>query len=262
MTVFDTFMFRNEFDVLECRLEELDSLVDVHILVESRQDFHGRPKPLLYWEGKDRFAQWASRIHHVVVDELPLTPNPWDREHAQRDAARDVLWEHNADDEDVVLISDVDEIPAKRALNTFSRIGAPAVMLMMRTTHSAVDWLYPNEERTGVIARAGYLRDKTLGWVRDRRDAYPAIPHAGWHLSWLGGLEVQREKLSVTCHLELPQEEVRAIVGGRAYTHGEHYDGRERMIAAEVDETWPAYIHQRRCPPGWFRPRETVKHAQ
>lgn len=44
----DTFMFYNEFDVLELRLEVLDRYVDRFVLVEAEVNHVGGPKASLF----------------------------------------------------------------------------------------------------------------------------------------------------------------------------------------------------------------------
>ena len=93
--------------------------------------------------------------------------------------------------------------------------------------------------------------------MRDGRYGYPAVD-GGMHLTWLGGIEGQREKLAVTCHTEMTGDEWQRIWSGACYVHGEHHSGTCQMIPVDVDETWPQMIWQRKCPENWFRPRESA----
>jgi hypothetical protein len=76
--VFDCFLFFNEFDVLDIRLNELNDKVDKFILVESTKGFSNKDKPLYFLENKERYAKFLDKIVHVVVDEwksfsVPIT---------------------------------------------------------------------------------------------------------------------------------------------------------------------------------------------
>lgn len=249
--IIDTFMFRDELDVLQLRLEEMIGHDVVHILAEAKVDFRGRPKPLVFRENAGRFAPWIASGKLLVIDppELPDSPNPWDREHALRDALRDAVTSIARDD-DLVLLCDVDEVPSRSAL---AWEGSGAAGLLMRTCHSAVDWLYPTEMPASVIVRAGAIAGRPFGLIRDGRASYPQIAGGGWHLSWLGGPEAQAKKAAVTCHLELPMQEVEILISGEGYRSGSHVG--MQMMPVDVDDSWPAMIRQRRCPPSWFRPR-------
>lgn len=249
--IYDTFLFRNELDMLELRLTELESyhLPVTHVLAEAAVDFHGKPKPLFYRENRDRFRRWHDHIIHVVVNELPEAENPWVREHAQRDAMTDLVAAL-AKDEELILICDADEIPSKMALQY--PYPGPAGLLM-RTCHSAVDWLYPAPQPGSVVVAARHLWGRRLSDVRDSRPSLPMFQDGGWHLSWLGGLAEQSAKLAVSCHRELSHAERDIIEGGHGYRTGGH-DGVQ-MVPVDVDESWPRYIYDRKCPASWFRPR-------
>ena len=106
MTVF---LFFNELDLLEIRLNVLNDVVDKFVLVESTQTFNAQPKPLYFEENKERFAKFSDKIIHIVCDEdFTNEPNPWVIEHKQRlHIARG--WK-DCQDDDVIMISDADEI--------------------------------------------------------------------------------------------------------------------------------------------------------
>ena len=249
-------MFRDELDMLHCRLEELDGAVDRFVLTEAPVTHQGDPKPLHYMENRKRFAPWKDKITHVIATppsraEAP-DMGPWQREHFQRDAALGPMRRAGLAPQDRVLISDVDEIPSRAVLDAEPDSGATA---MMRLAMYAVDWLYPEPHPCLVAARALVIeRHGGLAATRDARGSFRAIPDGGWHLTWLGGVEAQRAKLGVHCHLEMTAEMRERISSGACYRDGTHVSGIA-MVPADVDGTWPRMIRERRCPPEWFRPR-------
>jgi len=245
----DVIMFRDELDMLEGRLAELDEVVARHVIVESPVTHRGEAKPLWFMENRDRYAAWADKIVHVVADGLPTGGDPWVTEHAQRDAAAAAL--EDLADTDIVLIADVDEFPP--AGFDFESV-LPVVSFAQRLAMYAVDWLYPELHVCSVAARWGRLKGRSLAAVRDNRHAYPVVP-GGWHLTWLGGLEGQRQKLAVTCHTEMTAAEAELIRSGACYLGGTHHSGKLDMVPADVDDTWPGFIWRRECPENWFRRR-------
>ena len=120
--VVDAFLFSNELDLLELRLSVLDPVVDRFVLVESTVAFSGLEKPLAYADNRERVAPWRDQITHVVVRDTP-TPGVWrwGRERFQRDQVLRGLGDCRCDD--VVLISDVDEIPDPEAVGRRLRGG-------------------------------------------------------------------------------------------------------------------------------------------
>ena len=80
------FTFFNELDILEILLQELWPVVDRFILVESTRTFSGNPKNLHYALNRYRFQPWWSKIHHIIVYDMPLDGDSWARERHQRNA--------------------------------------------------------------------------------------------------------------------------------------------------------------------------------
>lgn len=266
MTIWLPVMFKDELDMLEFRLTELAGRDTKTVLVESPETHRGVSKPLYYQENRDRFAKWDDSILHVVTD-LPDVP-PWTREHIQRAAAWPVI-DANAEAGDTVIIGDLDEIPSPSLLGWQEATGHryTVVSARMRTTLFAVDWEVPDQALppTCVAATVSWLRARAaegngLGEVRDHRSEYFQLRDGGWHFSWLGGPQRQRDKLETsTCHTELlGSREGDLIADGTRYRTGEHGEGHLPVRPVDVDDSWPRYVRERRCPADWFRPREAA----
>lgn len=131
MKIIDAFIFYNELDLLYYRLSVLYAHVDKFVLVEATLTFAGNPKPLYYSENKDRFSQFADKIIHVVVDDLK--PNAvyipgngydddvWENEFYQRNCIDRGIKQLDLMDEDLIMISDLDEIPNMNSVYEFIR---------------------------------------------------------------------------------------------------------------------------------------------
>jgi Glycosyltransferase family 17 len=268
--VFDLFMFRggeDELAMLECRLREFSDLDAWHVVTEATTDHRGNPKPLWFDRAAGRFTPWAHRIIYVPVTDLPADESAWAaghggwaleqarrgpgwvREHIQRDRGWEAV-EHMAADSDVILTSDLDEFPSPQALEgTF-----PVAALSQRLAMYAVDWVVPDPHLCSVVASGRYMRGRRASEVRDGRYGYHVI-EGGWHLTWLGGLPGQRAKLEATCHTEMRPDEIDRIASGDCYRTGIHHAGDLQLLGVDVDETWPRWIRERRCPESWWRPR-------
>lgn len=106
--IYDTFMFFNELELLELRLNELNGVVDKFVLVEATRTFTNKPKPLYYAENKQRFSQFNDKIIHIIVDDSPDSDNPWVLDRYQKNCVGRGL--RNAAPDDIVVFSDADEI--------------------------------------------------------------------------------------------------------------------------------------------------------
>lgn len=257
MKIWDTVLFRDELDMLECRLVQMENWpVYRHVLVEAMVDHQGHPKPLVYMENQERFAPWKDRIRYVVVDEMRemADAGPMEREAAQREAIRRGL--DGSQPDDWLILADVDEIPNLKAVD--AALDRRTCVLEMKCCIFAVDWLWGAPLRTSVLCSVGSVGS----FASARRDGWssnPAVSNAGHHLTWLGGQDGIAAKIESHCHTECNEELEDGNTHDVFYREGHNpfsrfgYGGR--MIPVDVDETWPRWVRERRCPPGWFRPR-------
>src|SRR5277367_3065030 len=88
--IYDCFLFFNELELLEIRLNEMYEYVDYFVLVESTESFVGKPKPLYYAQNKERFNQFNDKIIHVIVSDS-FRGGYWEREYFQRNRIMDGL---------------------------------------------------------------------------------------------------------------------------------------------------------------------------
>lgn len=253
--IWDTFMFRNELDMLECRLLEFERWGDVkHIIVESPVTHQGEPKPMYFLENERRFWRWKDRIIHVRCNSIDVQGmSAWGREHAQRDAAQTAF---SPQPDETVLISDVDEFPSLAfMMSGLPSLETPRVTLNQKLNMYAVDWEVPVEWPCQVAVIGSQLTGDNLAHIRDGREHYYRFNGGGRHLTWLGGPEEQAHKIAVTCHQEMNADERQRISSGLCYRTGIHHCGDVQLLGKDVDPTWPEYIRHRCCPESWFRPR-------
>jgi Glycosyltransferase family 17 len=256
--VYDTFMYGGEADILECRLRELDdSPVDRFVIVEAELTHRGDPKPLYFREDEARFRPWSGRITYIPVeaDLLPSraqNPDPWSREHAQREFA--ALGLADAALGDIILHGDCDEIPSRNAIGrVLASEELLPLVLQMRLAQYAADWVHPLPWNGTIATRKRSIG--TFAGLRALRNSLPALADAGTHLSWMGGTDAHVQKLGLHCHLEMTAATEAALRSGRWLREGLHSDGH-KLTPADVDSTWPQWVYHRECPASWWRPRE------
>jgi beta-1,4-mannosyl-glycoprotein beta-1,4-N-acetylglucosaminyltransferase len=122
----DCFTFFKELDVLEVRLNILDKYVDKFILTESEETFTGIPKPLYFEENKKRFEKFLDKIVHIKLPQTNQYSDPWSREYHQGNASSQYI--QNLNENDLVMISDCDEIPDLSKVN-LNDIDEPRVFI-------------------------------------------------------------------------------------------------------------------------------------
>ena len=125
MKIFDCFMFYDEDLLLDLRLNILDQHVDFFVIVESKYFHNGKERQLKF--DIKKYKKFENKIIYIVHDNelskihkinkeddegiksYKLITNAHLRENDQRNHISKGL--NNAKDDDLILISDVDEIP-------------------------------------------------------------------------------------------------------------------------------------------------------
>jgi beta-1,4-mannosyl-glycoprotein beta-1,4-N-acetylglucosaminyltransferase len=197
--IIEAFVFNMELDILETRLATSYPHVDAFVLVESRKAHSGFPKPLYFQENIDRFRPYLAKIHHFVYDSWRL--QAWKRERAQRNYIRTALQKLHLQDDDLIFISDVDEIIDYAALQEFLKTWD-----RQGVRYLALDMYYYDDTcfKGSGWTKAYVATYKTLQpWLVDlthiRRAAHDGLPQSGWHLTYYGDI---RTKLKSTAHTE------------------------------------------------------------
>lgn len=222
MRVYDAFPFFNELDLLELRLRELAGVVDRFVLVEATRTYRGAGKALHFGAQRERFAAFHDRIIHVVVDDLPVSDDPWVVENFQRNAILRGLV--SAEPTDLIIISDVDEIPnpavvaAVLAESGDADLAGKVIGLRMRMFYYSLNWEYETYWDSSRIVTLDTLRALGATQVREGRP-HRVIEGAGWHFSYLARGAERRERLQLKA---------------RSFAHAE-YDTPEYLDAAYLD---------------------------
>ena len=86
--LFDCFLYFNEAELLELRVEILKDIVDGFIITDANRTFKGDEKPFTCLETILKLGLPEDKIQvlHVELPPPDIAPNPWVREYAQRDA--------------------------------------------------------------------------------------------------------------------------------------------------------------------------------
>lgn len=242
--IYDCFLFFNELELLELRLQTLYNHVDKFVLVESRETFRGNLKPFYFEENKHRFEPFLDKIIHVIVNERMETNYAWDRDIYQRDQIMRGLIDCQPDD--LILISDADEIirpsvipEIQRKLEQISSQPGHHVVLcnqaMYRYYMNRFDVNgFPWPGSVGVFYKDLTISPNSARALAQQR-LVPGIDNAGWHFTYMGGYERVVKKMTSWAHAECdtPENKDRKNI--------------EKKIASfplvPIDETYPEYVY-------------------
>lgn len=200
MKIVDCFMFYNELDILKIRLHEIYDVVDHIIIVEASKTHTGKSKPLYYSENKHLFDRYHDKIIHLVTDFdedyafrkcMNSINEHWYRENFQRECIQVLIHQLDLMDEDILIVTDADEIPSKQVIQDI-RSGTMKIQdnhlysIEMALYYYNIElttsrkWYHPKI--------FNYFTYKNHKLLTDIRLSSPSniIRDGGWHLSYFG----------------------------------------------------------------------------
>ena len=210
MKIFDCFMYFDEEIVLDLRLNTLANYVDYFVIVESIFTHKGDKRKLKF--NHKKFSKFKDKIIYLVYDEKPeklLTINDPKGDH--RAYIMNALYRENgqrnfiskglnlAKDDDVILISDVDEIPNLENID-FTKIKEKIIQFKQDMFYYKFNLKLPNLVWTGTKAckKKYLLNPQWLRNIKDRKYSFlrldiffsktkynsiKFINNGGWHFS-------------------------------------------------------------------------------
>jgi len=231
--VYDCFTFFNEVELLELRLATLYDYVDFFVIIEAASTFTGKDKPYNF-----KFPEkYADKIRYIQIGKLG-NRDPWQNEYAQRNAIVRGLYDANPND--IILISDVDEIPNPVAIERGKKYP-------IFTMEQELFYYYVNCRQTQIWygtmgIKYGELAKKSPQWLRNKRgDGIRIIPHGGWHYSFLGDVQRISDKLNAfaetqvnTSDINNPENITRCLATGEDLFHRKE-DWAQKRFVMEID---------------------------
>ena len=230
MRIYDCFMYFDEEIVLETRLNYLNKHVDYFVIVESCYTHKGDRRNLKF--NINNFPEFKNKIIYKVYDEVPskiskvlseddentksvkYIMNALYRENAQRNYISEAI--KDAAEQDIILISDVDEIPNLSKIN-FNQISEKIILFKQDIFYYKFNLKLPNTSWVGTKGcKKKYLKNpQWLRNIKDRKysffriDAYfsenkyidvKIINDGGWHFTNIKSAEEIEHKMKSYLH--------------------------------------------------------------
>ena len=223
-------MFFDEEMLLDLRLNILDKFVDKFVIVESSYTHSGKEKKLIF--DINKYSKFKEKINYIVLKEPPIgleevsvndsegevsrkeILNALKRENLQRDTILKGL--KDADKNDWIIISDLDEIPDLTNIN-FNNIKNKIIFFKQKVFYYKLNLELKNLRWIGTKAcRKKHLTSPQ--WLRNIKDKiYPKwrvdilfsqkkyndiffVENGGWHFSFVKKPEDIEKKLKSYLH--------------------------------------------------------------
>jgi beta-1,4-mannosyl-glycoprotein beta-1,4-N-acetylglucosaminyltransferase len=233
MNIYDCFMYFDEDLLLDLRLHTLNKFVKKFVITEATYTHNGAKKKLNFDISK--FSKYKEKITYIVVENEPqnilkISENDSDEKKGEKlilnGMARDYYQRENlhkglksANDNDLVLISDLDEIPNLKNLD-FSKVNDKILIFEQKMFYYKFNLLYKNFKWFGTkgILKKNFISPQWLRNIKPKKynwwriDAILSnkkytnlsiIENGGWHFTCIRSPEdLEKKMLNFAHHYE------------------------------------------------------------
>lgn len=226
--VYDCFCFFNEYELLKLRLDLLWNYVDEFIICESNVTHSGHTKPWNFENFLTQYPEYKKKITYLKfsidpttmgdefypISEFTISHPAWKLENRQRDFLVSALSSKEIADEDLIFVTDCDEIWSPDMLRAIYELDAPFSFARIKMS---LHYYYLNCIGVGrlndrwmlpFLIRGAHLRelmiDAKLSFsaLRGEKKDGPKFNNGGWHFSYLGDIEAIIVKIKAFAHQE------------------------------------------------------------
>lgn len=272
--IYDAFLFFNEIEILNLRMNILNDFVDYFVIVESTITFSSKPKQLFFKDNKHLFEKFNHKIIHIVIDDSPtnffkidyitncVTDEDILRNRILEYVDKSTNWPRNqsqwgieiyqreciikgltgCNENDFIIISDVDEIPNPSKLITLKNSNIDDVFEFKQKMYfyflnmlKETNWSGPKS--------CSYMTLKkiSLNSLRQNKHTTKIIDDGGWHFSFMGGEKKIIEKIESYAHQEYNTSYFKNNVKNNIIGNMDPFF-RGHLTQVEIDSTFPKYI--------------------
>ena len=211
MKIIDCFIYNNEDLILDLRLNCLNKYIDKFVIIEAKFNHSGSEKKKYNFK-IENFTNIKNKIEYIQLNDFPENLTDWGRENFHRNYILKGL--SNTNEDDLVIISDVDEIPNLENFdkiqidrNKFTAFKQKFFYYKFNLLNSTdTDWYGSKMCRFKDLKSPQWLRNKRVKnypFYRIDKIKWNIIENGGWHFSFIMSPEDIREKIKSFAHSEL-----------------------------------------------------------
>ena len=223
----DSFLFFNETELVELRVQYLEKIVDCFVVVEADITHQGKKKEWNFpkiLEGSLKKFSSKIQYHQLSIDPKKIKneeswiiddikgDDAWRIENFQRNYIKTACQKFL--DKDILIISDVDEIPSKQKLEfikscDFKKI-AP-IALEQYLFHIDCNFLKLESWRGSIVTTMEICKVYPPHRLRRSRNRISHFTESGWSFSSFGGPNKIKEKLESIAHREFNNDKFKNV---------------------------------------------------
>jgi len=260
MAIYDCFQFFNEEHILDLRLNILHEFVNFFVIVESTTDHQGNPKKLNF--DLKKFSRFKDKIIYIVVDDTneaikkPHVGGESLVEQHQRNSLTRGL--KKCRDDDLIILSDVDEIPNLNKLNMFDK--RKYAVFSQKMFNYKINLLNETESNWHGSKICLKKNLKSPQWLRNLKfKKYPfwrigkprnlqIIENGGWHFAYLQTPENILKKIAASAHGEYNKTDYanKENIIEKINMGKDIFDRGITYKKVQIDNSFPRYIIENR----------------
>lgn len=270
--IYDCVPFFNELDILKLRMQIMAPYVDYFVIEEASVTFSGEPKRMIFAENRRLFAEFEEKIRYVAVENSPMEGvTTHERDKFQKNQLIRGLFDCKP--EDVIIFSDVDEIPNPEILVRLMDAFEPGKIyhLAQRMFYCflnmeevsgnllSITGEFPGVERRQwlgtKICSFAQLPKEGIVYLREVAPEDPRsvrVAEGGWHFGYMGG-DGERDvakrigvKVQAAAHSEYNTKRYLNEAVDRLLCGEDIFDRDAKFVRVEIDESFPAYLREHR----------------
>ena len=255
MAIFDCFQYFNEDHIADLRFNILNEFVDKFVIVESTVNHQGKPKKLHFDISK--YKKFKNKISYIIVDDTP------DEIKKHHEGGESLVEQHqrnsimkglkNANDNDLIILSDADEIPDLNKLNEFKSKYAVFSQKMFMYKLNLLNLKENNWHGSRICLKKNF---KSPQWIRNLKfKKYPfwridkirnlqIINNAGWHFAYLQTPENISNKIKSFAHGEFNKTSIvdEKNIAYKIEKGEDIFDRGFELKKVEIDTSFPKYV--------------------
>lgn len=268
--IYDCIPFFNELDILKLRMQIMSPYVDKFVLEESTVTFSGEPKEMIFAKNRKMFAEFEDKIIYVAVEDSPMSGvTTHERDKYQKNQLIRGMTGCKADD--IVIFSDVDEIPdpetLQKVLNAFDpgkiyHLAQRMFYCFLNMEEISGNLLSITGEFPGVehkqwlgtkICSFGSLPPEGIVFLREVSVNDPRsvrVKDGGWHFGYMGG-DGERDvakrigvKVQAAAHQEYNKSRYLNEAVDRLLCGEDIFGRNARFVRVPIDESYPEYLRE------------------
>ena len=256
MKIFDCFQYFNESHIADLRFHILDKYVDFFVIVESTVNHQGKAKELSF--DIRNYSKFKDKIIYIVVDDTPESikiPHEGGESLVEQHQRNSILRGlKNCDDNDLVILSDVDEIPDLDKLNLFNKKNYAVFsqrMFMYKINLLNLD--EKNWHGSKICLKKNFKSPQWLRnlkfkkypfWRLDKLRNIQIINDGGWHFAYLQSPQDISKKIKSFAHGEYNKEHIvnEDKIKLKLEKGEDILERGYRIKKVDIDNTFPQYI--------------------